>query len=252
MKNRVTIVIPYKKLEDSEELKYVLRSIDRHAKFRFQLCIVGDLPDWVNPNKILHLNPVISQRDVNPKAFNVIDKLKYVAHHDEVDERILLMYDDIVFLRDIRLDDIKELIALQELPSSEDFKTDASTVWKMIIINTMRALQRNNLPYNNYETHLPRLFEKERMQNVFKLFGFTKRAYCFPTIYYNYYYSVPDRFLNSNPGDIKAGIYFQKDLDNLQTLIGNNKWLNWGEKFWVQELKEILRETFPEKGKYEL
>lgn len=252
MKGRTTIVIPYKVIGDGNELRFVLRSIALNAKFKYQIVIVGEAPEWINRDKILCLNPDIEKRSEFPKAFNVIDKLKFIVKNDQIDDDILLCYDDIVFLNTIRKTDITTIIANSLLPENEDFKTDASDVWKKIMINTMRALKRNKMTWYNFETHLPRLFNKQKLSHLFEKFGFKKRPYMISTLYFNEYHAnKPPRILKESPGSTKIGLYFDGDFENNKENILEHKFLNWGEKQWTDELKKYLLQLFPDKSIYE-
>jgi hypothetical protein len=244
---KVSIFIPYKKTADDLELKFALRSIEQNCKFNYQILLVGDIPKWVNRDAIICLEPEIKRVEPYPKAWNVIEKLKHVLKNIDTSE-MLLSYDDIVFLSPIEYEDIAKIVALKKLPTSENFKTDASKAWKEIMIFTMQALKRNNLPMLNYETHLPRLFDVQKLKEIIALFGFEKRPYLFSTLYFNWIKPKKKDItvLADNPDQkIKASVYFAGDWENVCDSLENYLFLNWSEQNRTPELCKKLQELFP-------
>jgi len=51
---KVSIFIPYKKQGDGEELRFVLRSIEKNCKFDYEILLVGDCPEWIEKEMVTH------------------------------------------------------------------------------------------------------------------------------------------------------------------------------------------------------
>ena len=52
----IDVFYPYFETESTwHELRYSLRSIEKHFKFDFRVVIVGDLPCWIDPSSVLYI-----------------------------------------------------------------------------------------------------------------------------------------------------------------------------------------------------
>lgn len=256
-KEIVTILIPFKNVGDPDELRITLRSIEKNAQFDHKVVIIGDCPPFINPEQldrekmaVMLLEP--ERAPENPKAWDIIEKTKAACASDQVTNLILMTYDDVIFLNPIKMSDVGELIALKPLPEELDFQTNGSAAWKRVMNNTQIILKKNNLPYYDFETHLPRLFQKNKLNELFEKFGFKKRPYCMATLYFNENLGKRKlRLLSENPGNIKIALSTEEEyldrLDDIKTF----KWFNYGEKAWGPKLKEFLFSLFPDPGSFE-
>jgi len=251
LEQRISIVIPYKNIGDDDELRLVLRSIEKNAKFNYQVVILGEPLEWINPENVVVLNEHVATAAVNPKAFNVIDKMRNACQNKLIDNLMLMTYDDIIFLNPVTKEDITEVVANGLIPEDPKHPWTASAVWVGIMLDTLAALKRNKMSTYNCETHLPRLFDKEKLAALFEKFGFKKRAYCFPTLYYNEYFTEM-RCLDTEPKNTKVGLYFNDDYANKVADFDTHLFLNWSQNQWTEELKEKLFELFPEKSQFEI
>jgi len=250
---KASIFIPYKKQGEGEELKLALRSIAKNCNFEYEIIIVGDCPDWLNTDEAIHFNPHISAAGEFPKAWNIIGKLKSLLEGHDMD-KMVLTYDDVIFLNPVTYKNISKTIALAPLPATaNELNGTASDVWKQIMQNTIKALKRNNLPSLNFETHLPRLFDAKKLSEMMSFFGFQKRPYCFPTLYFNWLKSKETPIVLSEIPDqkIKAGIYFPGDFEKYVPVLKQYFYLNWSEQYWSPELEYELLKLFPEPSIFE-
>ena len=251
---KVSIFIPYKKQGDGEELRFVLRSIEKNCKFDYEILLVGDCPDWIEKEMVTHINPHIPATAEFPKAWNVIEKLKFVLENHNID-KLLLVYDDTIFLKGVDYKDINKVIALAQLPTSAaELDGTSSEKWKEIMQNTIKALKRNKLPMLNFETHLPRLFDAKKLSELLAHFGFKKRPYMFSTLYFNWVKPNGKPVILAELPDqkLKAGIYFDGDFEKYSPVLEDYTFLNWAEKQWSQELENVLFGLFPEPSVFEI
>lgn len=252
---KVIIFLPYKQVGNGEELKLALRSIAKNCNFDYDLALVGDCPDWVNKESLIHLQTEIPVAKEFPKAWNVIEKFKHILGKMETEESMLLTYDDIVFLKPVTEKEIGNIIAVAKLPEDgSKINSIASDTWEKIMQNTIAALKRNKLPMLNFETHLPRLFNVKKIKELIALFGFEKRPYAIPTLYFNWVKSNKKKYILSDIPDqkIKAGIHFPGDFEKYADILEEYMYLNWGETNWNQDLEDKLLFLFPDKSIFEL
>lgn len=247
-----SIVIPYvNSTALGDELKYAVRSIALNAGFPFKLFIVADrLPDWASDELLLiEAKQVVGQKYA--KAFDAVEKLKAAVGDERVDDLFIYSYDDTVFLSKVASFDFLN-VAVAQLSSPEKIRAmkSGSTIWKEVLSNTFERLKANKLPTFNYETHLPRLFEKKRISTIIKKFGFQRRPYLFSTIYFNYFNPQPEFLLNGLPL-YKADIREPLAIRQIEEVTKGKLFLNYNDKGLNVNLKEFLSEKFPEKSRFE-
>lgn len=253
---KTQIFIPYLLTTDNgEELKITLRSIDRNVKFDYEVVIAGTLPTWLNPKTIIHINKEIEKKVPFNTFWDTIGKLRYFSNTETAAKSILYTYDDIVFMQPVTLEDVSLPVALSYLPNKDDFASDAGANWKKVLVNTMHKLKQCLLPYYNFETHLPILFERDRLRRFFVKFGFNVEPYHMCSLYCNWVNDIDERpvyILSRNPEQkIKYGLYKgNKTTDYSPALC--YRYMNWTQSEWTPVLKQFLYTHFSEKSKFEL
>lgn len=258
---KITILIPFLMSVGAEannalELRQTLRSIEKNAKFDHQVVIVGDqLPEWLNENEVVFIQETLPRRADFSCAWNVIEKIKIALQSPQVSEHVLFCYDDTVFASPVSVADLFTVVALTDIKKQDIAAINASDVWKTILRFTFAALNRNKMTTYNFETHIPRLFDKSKLAALIEKFGFEKRPYMFSTLYFNEYHTAKQKpfMLLDNPNQrIKAGVYSDTDFEAVRATIQDYKFLNWGEQYFSKDLEEWLLTAFPEPSKYEI
>ena len=105
----------------------------------------------------------------------------------------------------------------------------------------------------NYETHLPRLFNRNRMLKLFDDFNLLARPMMISSLYYNFYHkdNEPLCLLEKNPG-VRFLLRSVFDYENLKKQISRHLFTNNDPRLWNPVLKRVLSEIFNEKSSYEL
>ena len=80
------------------ELRYSLRSIEKHFKFDFRVVITGDLPSWINPDSVLHIPHQRIEGIVQNTLYDAITKQLLFCQHPLTSSYFIRMYDDIYLL----------------------------------------------------------------------------------------------------------------------------------------------------------
>lgn len=246
----LSIVIPYvTSTAKWDELRIALRSIVKYfnPNWAIRLFVVADkLPEWMSDEvTLIPCEQITNQRFA--KAYDAVKKLKAVIAHPEVSENFIYTYDDTVFLNPAPLHDY----AVARINRDTDItKWDGSNIWKEIMMNTVERLVANKLPTYNYETHLPRIFSKTGLSEIFEKFGFQKRPYHLSTIYFNYF-GIPRKLLSENKM-IKADIRSNHTLDEINELTQARAFLNYNDDGLNENLKKFLLELFPDKCRFEV
>ena len=248
------IYYPYFEREATwHELRYSLRSIEKHFKFPFRVVIVGDLPDWVDPQFILHIPHERVEGISQNTLYDAITKQSLFNYHFDTSLHFIRMYDDIYILKDVDIVDIatvKAMYSWETIPIREG-------VWWSQLYATIDILKEKGYSPWNTETHLPELFNKEKLQWIINVYSALEKRLLLSTLYFNTFYplinpllfskdfaiqfynNIDNRFYTSSEGDLFAKCQGKTYLNH------NNAGLN-------ENLQNFLSKTFTQKSRFEL
>jgi len=123
-------------------------------------------------------------------------------------------------------------------------------------------------PRLNFESHMPRVYEKDKMAELFEKFDFEKMyiPYALATLYFGYYENYDMPTLEEH-NEYKAGFYFEDESNcsfqsnsflSINNAVTDKVWINYNERginftglSGKQYLKLWLTTRFPEKSKFE-
>ncbi len=171
------------------DLIHSLRSIDEHwlTPVGYQVLIVGDMPPTLANGLLFQPLPQVPPNTRWRRCVDVCQKLAWALNCPTVGERFVYMYDDVLFLQPTDESYLSQRVALKELlPGSEHAPRDLH-VYKA---KTEKALRAAGLtgPLWDFETHMPRLFDRRKMQEVFEKFQPGVNALLFSTLYFNWHF----------------------------------------------------------------
>lgn len=235
-----------------EELRYSLRSIEKHLKCDFRVVIVGDLPECIDLGKVLYIPHQRIEGVKENTLADAITKMLLYCNNPDAADTFIRMYDDIYLLNDVTLDDIahpKMMYDLSEMP------LQYGTWWGQLR-RTLETLQAHHAPTMSYESHFPDLFNKEWMLYVLKEYDALERRLLITSLYFN---SI-GYFETALEYEEARGIQFYNDVDNrFYTSSGGNLekkcagkiYLNHNNSGLTQNLKSFLMNRFPTKSRFE-
>lgn len=244
------IVIPFiEKGQNWEELRYTLRSIATYCgDWLNSIWLIGDKPEWANVKHV----PTSRRADIKYNCWHdTRDKTIAVLEHSDISSDYVLWYDDIVCLNNIELEDIEIQKAVCDLSKVDIHNRfgDAGRRYRNILSFTRERLQADGLPTWNYETHLPRLFNKSGMKHTLIHFDLTdeiiEQPCMLPTCYYNVEYP------GAQPEDIsgfdsrwKMIARPREDYKTIAKRAKTAKWLNYNNTSLSKGLKKYISERF--------
>jgi len=143
-----------------EELRYLLRSLDKFFNEDYEVWIVGNLPDWIqNVKHIPHQKVVITNSGA---TYDAVSKLKLYIDSIESPDQFLRMYDD-VYLTGART--VKQMQITRYLFTNEELISgefvSGGIVWRDQVFRSTDAVISLGYPGYMTETHCPEVFEKE-------------------------------------------------------------------------------------------
>ena len=249
----IDLVIPYYNAgAKSDELKFALRSWEKNFTDNFIVVIIGDLPEFVNPDSVIFIPQPRKHSQHCIKCFDSNHKYNTIITSPEISDDFIISYDDIILLKKTNIKHIQQLYAIKPLVSF------SSSVYQRIISNTLNSLKRFDFSSITFETHLPRIINKKLMIKTFQKFMPIKNRLAPFTLYFNQHFDSRNvKYLNDHPfskatfNSFKKSVNTNNDKEFLQKL-SHYHFLNFDDSGYNNQLKNCLSSLFPNKSKFEL
>jgi hypothetical protein len=236
---RVQFVWPY---WDSgaagDELRWSIRSVEQFFQGDAHITLIGDRPAWWQGHVIPKRR--VSARRPNRPFRDMLSKVWFMATHAEVDQKAVWMMDDIYYLRPFTIQDL-------EIPRAVRYSPGGKNSWQRRKANTMRVLTERGFPNHDYATHLPHVFEKQKLRDVFDSFDLHTNTLLWEVIYGNVYRGTPQ--------DVRP--FFRRITDQLP----EDRWrhetrhatvLNHTSGAWCPGVRAFLQAMLPEQSPGEI
>ena len=237
-----------------EELRYSLRSVDKHLKADYDIWIVGDLPDWIC--NVRHIKHDKDTRQYMSATFDAISKVGKYILSDETPEIFIRMYDDVYFLGDRNIDDLSVMRFLFDYKEIMNKKhLSGGKLWRDAVMESVIQAKDKGLEGLMTETHCPEVFTKRNMKKVFEIFEPLGFRLLTSTLYFNLFpfeKRIKDRKTE------RALFYgYEDDFSFGAGNLTQGGWedgkffLNHNDKGLTYELKDYIGKRFSEKCRFE-
>lgn len=184
-----------------EDLKYAMRSLEASWVGNMRVTVVGDDPKFTG--QIWHAPHERIESDLMPKALDAVRKMEAIIGLPYVQDRFVYMYDDTYFLRPVDELWLSRRRAVREVP--DGWTGGGSRKHQEALGNTVKCLRDNGFTRIwDYETHMPRFFEKRKMLEVIHLYKADVRRLLLPTLYFNHHYKGQEPEILSPHDDVKV------------------------------------------------
>ena len=227
--------------DNGEELKLSIRSIEKYVDPKAHVTVLGDRPRWYTGHHI-HCPSVRHARGdpVNRTPFrDTHAKIMVAARHTEIPERFCWIMDDTYFLRPTTLEDLS-------IGRDDQWwkPPRGGSEWHRLISRTHSALKAKGYPTKQYGTHLPHVFEKPKLLQMFEEFNFGNNLLLFEVLYGNRWYVSDTTYV----GFLKRWL----TVPNATQLNGMEEHvLNYVSSVWRTTMKNWLHEKFPDRSRFE-
>jgi hypothetical protein len=232
----VDIVIPLnnRSYQKNIELKYCLRSIEKHLTGVGNVFIVGHMPEWVT--RCIHL-PFEEDPRNRFRDRNIMLKMLEACKDDRVSDDFLMVHDDHFMLADY---EAGKFPYYHMGPMNEGQGQYGETK------QNTKSLLSFTESFNNYDAHCPILFNKQLFMRSVALADWSKwYGYCLKTLY-----CVMNAVQGTYIDDLKVRMPYDKDMIN--KIIAGRKWFSIGDRcFEPGGMMEVLNELYPKPSKYE-
>lgn len=258
-RNGVTVLIPYLKSEAAgEELKYALRTWEKHFTEQFNVVVIGDKEDWFSP-EITHIphephlikevcNCPAPSLIRNPQA-DVAHKLFTAIASGVIKGNFILSNDDIFLLGETHLSDIAFLKAFGKLNKGGK----EGGLYNQNLIRTAKVLENSDLPIHRYGTHTPMLINADKLVEVIEKYDALENGLLLTSLYFNEAYpdARPIQVDGTINDPILASVYRPNVEDHvLKSIFANRKFMNCDAKGW-KSIEKLLNVYFPQKSRFE-
>lgn len=236
----------------SDELRYCLRSLTKHAKGIRRVVVIGHDPGFLSKH-VLHLKCPEFQM---AKEARIATKIEWAFNNADLSDEILFGNDDYFFLKPFDARTVPYFQRGTLLQAATAGKTDAS--WKpspiqRVVRATNDELVNQGLPTFNYEMHCPIRYRRDIYTQDLKplweagrksVTGFAPRS-----VYANY-------ALGITPGpfgkDMKLKRYYgQADLEKKLAAQPDRFCLSYGDQPFYDGFEVWLYNRFPTKCRFE-
>jgi hypothetical protein len=250
------IVIPYVfSTPVWDELKFALRSIHKNARFEHRVFIVADkLPPWADPQTLNLIK--VKQIEGVPfaKAFDQYRKLDAVCNDVRVSENFVYAYDDQLWSNPVNAEQMQQLWAgpqVRNTPELDQQVPNGGANWKSNFINTINLLLSLKKPCFNYETHMPRVFNKLLMKQLIELHNLTNHSQTLvSTLYFN---SMQDQEPSMFDGlNIKGKVRAVLSRQQINSILSKNRFIDYNNEGLTALFQEIIQKKFPNPSPYEI
>ncbi len=211
---------------ESNELKFSLRSAEKHLKFD-KVVIVGYLPPFLSPDRVFHIP---FEERIEKKWKNVADKFELIVNHPDISKDFIYMNDDFFLFKDY-----PKIPYFYRGTLADTTKGNRpGEYWKRL-----RKTYECFPDGLNYEVHFPMVFNKAKLKKVIEKYGWEverRSAYCNE-------YKVPSKLTE----DYKC--FHIKDLDK----VTNVPFFSTSDEVVLYPaFLTFIHERFPEPSSYEI
>lgn len=239
----IDIVIPLGNgsLWENNELRYALRSIEKHVKEIRDVYLIGEKPSFLN-DEIKHI-PIEDKSDIPSK--NILNKILKATITKDISSTFLFTNDDIFFTRDINAVDYP-FYYHEDLRWNIE-RTHYQNWYKDYLNETLVALDME-YETKNFDTHFPIRYNKVLFNNVYQQWKeewddnkklLIKSLYC-NTLGVNGF----------NKEDLKFKGFISYEA--LKQLTKDRDCFSIGDTVITDDFKKFINELFLDKSKYEI
>jgi len=252
----VDLVYPYVKDSNWDCLQYSIRSMEENFLDLRNIWIIGDTPEWANDK--LNIVSVNSYHRGNwPSDFSrnrdYCHKILTAALTSQISNLFLCASDDHYLLSPRKAEDFFDHQMIREDLNVPAQHRDITNDWRVALWATYQKIILEGWAGMSYETHTPKLIEKEKLVRTFAHFGYGDGKLIWHTAYFNMF-PMPGQGHWSEISEMKVGAYKPEDIndmDKFRQSVKDGVFLNHNDTGLSEEVKEVIRERFPTPSSYE-
>lgn len=220
----------------NNELKYSIRSVEKHLKNVRDVWVVGYKPKFINTK---HIQANDSGRTATESVYI---KMKLACNNPEISDDFLFFNDDYYLNKTYQAD--KYPFFYKELLSDTLSRRKQDSYYRAIE-NAFNSLTKKELPVKNFENHAPMLINKKQFLEITSSFDWKNHfGYVLKSIYAN---SL--KIKGTLEPDLK--INFPWEPESLRSMVNQRKVFS-SDKLIPTTLRNLLEELYPNPSKFEM
>lgn len=238
----IDVVLPLAKSRiDHLDLRFCLRSLERHVKNIRNIWIVGEPPSWIKNVNVIGFSDAIH---LKWKEKNIMNKVQAACMNSSISDDFFFINDDYVFLKDI---DATNYPYYYRGTCQEAYDNNAGNPYRITTYHTLEFLKNRNFPDLCYDGHCPIVYNKKKFMQTFQIKDInfeTPYGYMIKTLYCA---------TNRVKGEYMEDCKFQRSYprEHLLKEMENRSVISHNEGPIKTDLGIILKEMFPKKSSYE-
>jgi len=236
------------------EIRYSIRSFQKHFKDLRNIVVVGQRPPWMRD--VLHI-PFADNMNINKDA-RMIQKIAAACKDSRVSDRFIFCTDDTFLNTPLSFSDFK---GWHDGPMMYDAKEDLKdhrndnsekikpSAWFDYVYSTGEELKSRGLPDNNYDrSHCPQPIDSNEFLSIIKKWDFTKERYTCSNLYLN----SSTIFPGENISGYNGKVYMPMTTEELTKYLEDKLVWNVNDNGLTEEVKDKLQVLYPDPSKYEI
>lgn len=222
------------------EIKYSVRSVQKHLSNYRNIIIIGEKPAFFN-NEIIHI-PYADE--FGNKATNIMAKILCAAKDERTSRSFILFNDDYFLLKPT--DALTYPYYYKNTLHQALEKNKGNYDFYQHIQYTIKALSQLGFELKNFDSHYPIVYDKSRVIEVVQKYDWNVPfGYIFKSLYCN---SIGIE--GTHKDDCKLN--HPHLLTNWPNITKNMDMFSIGDRCVNKAMEQFLNQLYPEKSKYEL
>ncbi len=219
------------------EIRYSLRSLNKHADKVDKIILIGHDPGFLSD--VIH----IKHPDPNLcKERNIMEKILRACDEPGISENFFLMHDDHFFLQDFS----PAKYPFYYQGTLEEYYSKANKFGKhsKAVLNTINVLKENKLPGLMFNVHHPIVINKKKFKKVMKQYDWEiENGYAIKSLYCN---TLSIEGTPTTDCKIKKWL----PMEEINKALDGKPFFSLGNAF-SQDMRTFLEKTYPEKSPWE-
>lgn len=245
----IDIVVPLSSESNwgDNELRYALRSFEKHFNELGNIYIIGHLPTWILNVRHIECEDIYLRN----KDANIISKVLKSCYDEKVSENFIFLSDDQCLLSNKIVQDFypRYCLNLKDFP----FR-DIQNHWRDRLENTYKKLKNEEKTTWHFDSHHPVLINKYQFIEIMSKYNWQDEGggYTINTLYFN---NIIDKFKWMVEFEGDQILKFQRvhqftEMEILDKSFGKD-FLTYDDRGLNESLKSFLENKFNKKSKYE-
>lgn len=237
----IDLVYLYTAGSNTNEIRYSLRSFQKHISGLGKVFIVGDDPGIFKEVSII---PMGNIHGVN-QARNIYEKILAACRHPEVSNPFMCASDDYILLSDYNAADLPFYYCGTFEEPLRWMAHDSK--YRVYVSVTNDALLEKQLPTKFFNLHFPILYHKEKFIDVMALYDWERsKSFISKSLYAN------TLRIEGEPTDRERKFHHPRTKAAIVRQLKGHKYFSTDDGVMNEPMLEVLNELYPEPSRWEL